>query len=227
MTKSNGGTLTLSGANTYSGGTTINEGTTLVVGNGTALGSGALTLNGGTTGVTVNFNGSFSVGNNIVATGDPTYNVLTGNTVNLTGVLSGSGDVVVNEANGYAGTLILSGANTDHCGRGHAAGRIDQRFRQQFRGHGRRRRRARSRRLLECDRLARRCRHGQQQRRRRHADHRRRQHVQDLFGDDPRRRGIARADQDRRPSRRCRARASSSTALRRLATPRSPRLPWR
>lgn len=33
-------------------------------------------------------------------------------TVNLTGVLSGSGDVVVNEANGYAGTLILSGANT-------------------------------------------------------------------------------------------------------------------
>ncbi|UFW57512.1 autotransporter-associated beta strand repeat-containing protein [Bradyrhizobium diazoefficiens] len=112
ITKSNGGTLTLSGANTYSGGTTINEGTTLVVGNGTALGSGALTLNGGTTGVTVNFNGSFSVGNNIVATGDPTYNVLTGNTVNLTGVLSGSGDVVVNEANGYAGTLILSGANT-------------------------------------------------------------------------------------------------------------------
>ncbi|WLA69682.1 autotransporter-associated beta strand repeat-containing protein [Bradyrhizobium diazoefficiens] len=71
--------MTLSGANTYSGGTTINEGTTLVVGNGTALGSGALTLNGGTTGVTVNFNGSFSVGNNIVATGDPTYNVLTGN----------------------------------------------------------------------------------------------------------------------------------------------------
>jgi autotransporter-associated beta strand protein len=112
VSKSNGGTLTLSGANTYGGGTTINEGSTLVVGNAGVLGSGALTLNGGTTGVAVNFNGSFSVGNNIAASGDPTYNVLTGNTVNLTGVLSGSGDVVVNEATGYAGTLILSGTNT-------------------------------------------------------------------------------------------------------------------
>src|SRR5439155_15788670 len=112
ITKSNGGTLTLSGANTYSGGTTINEGSTLVVGDGGALGSGALTLNGGTTGVTVTFNGSFTIANNIAATGDPIYNVLTGNTVNLTGILSGSGDVVVNEATGYAGALILSGVNS-------------------------------------------------------------------------------------------------------------------
>lgn len=112
ITKSTGGTLTLSGANTYSGGTTINEGATLVVGNGGALGSGALMLNGGTTGVTVTFNGSFSVGNDIVATGDPTYNVQTGDTVNLTGVLSGTGDVVINGQSGYAGTLVLSGANT-------------------------------------------------------------------------------------------------------------------
>ncbi|WP_338309719.1 autotransporter-associated beta strand repeat-containing protein, partial [Bradyrhizobium sp. TM233] len=50
--------------------------------------------------------------NDIAASGDPTYNVLTGNTVNLSGVLSGSGDVVVNAASGYAGTLILSGVNT-------------------------------------------------------------------------------------------------------------------
>lgn len=112
ITKSNGGILTLSGPNTYSGGTTINEGSTLVVGSGGALGSGTLTLNGGATGVTVTFSGSFTVANNIAATGDPIYNVLTGSTVNLTGVLSGSGDVVVNEASGYAGTLILSGANT-------------------------------------------------------------------------------------------------------------------
>ncbi|WP_245329276.1 autotransporter outer membrane beta-barrel domain-containing protein, partial [Bradyrhizobium centrolobii] len=112
ITKSNGGTLTLSSANTYSGGTTINEGSTLVVGNAHALGTGTLTLNGGTTGVTVTFNGSYTIANNIAATGDPIYNVLTGNTVNLAGVLSGSGDVVVNEASGYAGTLILSGTNT-------------------------------------------------------------------------------------------------------------------
>ncbi|GMO95054.1 autotransporter domain-containing protein [Bradyrhizobium sp. TM239] len=112
ITKSNGGTLTLSGANTYSGGTTINEGSTLVVGNANALGTGKLTLNGGATGVTVNFNGSFTIANDIAASGDPTYNVLTGNTVNLSGVLSGSGDVVVNAASGYAGTLILSGVNT-------------------------------------------------------------------------------------------------------------------
>ncbi|WP_431206496.1 autotransporter domain-containing protein [Bradyrhizobium betae] len=112
ITKSDGGTLTLSAANTYSGGTTINEGATLVVGNGGALGSGTLMLNGGTTGVTVTFDGSFSVGNDIVATGDPTYNVQTGDTVNLTGVLSGTGYVVVNAQSGYAGTLVLSGANT-------------------------------------------------------------------------------------------------------------------
>ncbi|MCP3386629.1 MULTISPECIES: autotransporter domain-containing protein [unclassified Bradyrhizobium] len=112
ITKSNGGTLTLSSANTYSGGTTINEGSTLVVGNAQALGTGTLTLNGGATGVTVTFNGSYTIANNIAATGDPIYNVITGSTVNLTGVLSGSGDVVVNEAGGYAGTLILSGVNT-------------------------------------------------------------------------------------------------------------------
>ncbi|MBR1221841.1 autotransporter domain-containing protein [Bradyrhizobium sp. U87765 SZCCT0131] len=112
LTKSGSGTLTLSGANTFSGGTTINEGSTLVVGNSQALGSGTLALNGGAAGVTVNFNGSFVIGNSIVATGDPTYNVLTGSTTSLTGVLSGSGDVVVNAAGGYAGTLVLSGLNT-------------------------------------------------------------------------------------------------------------------
>ncbi|WP_454642103.1 autotransporter domain-containing protein [Bradyrhizobium liaoningense] len=112
LIKSGGGTLTLAGPNTYSGGTTINEGTTLVVGNSGALGSGALTLNGGVTGVTVNFDGSFNIANDITATGDPTYNVLTGNTVNLSGVLSGSGDAVVNNQSGYAGTLVLSGLNT-------------------------------------------------------------------------------------------------------------------
>ena len=112
VTKSNGGTLTLSGANTYSGGTTINEGSTLVIGNGGALGSGALTLNGGTSGVTVTFTGSFVIGNAIAVTGDPTYNVQTGNTVTLAGVLSGTGDVVVNAGSGYAGTLVLTGANT-------------------------------------------------------------------------------------------------------------------
>ncbi|WP_244646122.1 autotransporter domain-containing protein [Bradyrhizobium campsiandrae] len=124
ITKNTGGTLTLLGANTYSGGTTINEGTTLVVGNGGALGSGALTLNGGTTGVTVTFNGSFSIANNIVATGDPTYNVVTGGTVNLTGVLSGTGDVVVNATSGYSGTLVLSGANTYSGGTIVAAGTL-------------------------------------------------------------------------------------------------------
>ncbi|OKO72742.1 hypothetical protein AC630_30295 [Bradyrhizobium sp. AS23.2] len=112
ITKSGAGALTLSAANTYSGGTTVNEGSTLVVGNAQALGSGTLTLNGGTIGVTVTFNGSYTIANNIAATGDPIYNVLTGSTVNLTGVLSGSGDVVVNKASGYAGTLILAGANT-------------------------------------------------------------------------------------------------------------------
>lgn len=48
LTKSTGGTATLSGTNTYSGGTVVNAGTLVATGNNAVLGSGAVTLSGGT-----------------------------------------------------------------------------------------------------------------------------------------------------------------------------------
>ncbi|WFU76748.1 autotransporter domain-containing protein [Bradyrhizobium sp. CB2312] len=112
VTTSGGNSVTLSANNFYSGGTTVTEGSTLVIANRHALGNGAVTLTGGTTGVTLNVTGSFALANAIAATGDATYNVQTGNTVILSGVVSGTGGVVVNGGTGYAGTLVLSGTNT-------------------------------------------------------------------------------------------------------------------
>ncbi|MEW6436606.1 MAG: autotransporter domain-containing protein [Pseudomonadota bacterium] len=110
------GALTLSIANTYSGGTAIDAGSTLIISNSNALGTGTVALNGGTTGATLNFNGNLTVANKFTVSGDPTFNVLTGNTTALPGQISGTGDVVVNDATGYAGTLVLSNATNNYTG---------------------------------------------------------------------------------------------------------------
>ena len=114
LVKNGTGTLTLAGDNTYSGSTTVKAGT-LSLSNSNALGSGTLALQNGTI-LLLNGNG-LNVGNAATVSGDPTFNVLTGNSDTYSGNISngagGPGTVTVN-SNGalYTGTLTLSGNNS-------------------------------------------------------------------------------------------------------------------
>ena len=88
LTKTGGGTLTLSGANTYSGGTTISSGTLLVSGTAGLPGTGAVAIGPGTT---------FE------------WNTASGNrTITAVNSFSGTGTFVKSGAN----QLILRGTNT-------------------------------------------------------------------------------------------------------------------
>jgi autotransporter-associated beta strand protein len=112
----NGGTLVLTNTNnTYLGGTTIN-GDTLSVSADANLGNGAsgITMNGGTLLSTGTFTSPRSVTLNAVGTVD----VTSGNTLTLSGVVSGvggltkgpqAGTLVVNNTNTYSGGTILNG----------------------------------------------------------------------------------------------------------------------
>jgi autotransporter-associated beta strand protein len=114
------GTLTLSGANTYTGGTTIQSGT-LQIGNDSALGTGALTMAQGTT---LTFDSSnHTIANNIVISGDPTFDVANGTTQTITGVISDGGPPGVVEKTG-GGTLVLDADNTYSGGTTIAAGTL-------------------------------------------------------------------------------------------------------
>ncbi|MEI6647177.1 MAG: autotransporter-associated beta strand repeat-containing protein [bacterium] len=86
LTKSGGGTLTLSGANNYSGSTTISGGV-LTIGNAGVLGNGNYTAN-------ITNNGAF--------------NYFSSSAQTLGGIISGSGSLTKTNS----GTLILSGSNT-------------------------------------------------------------------------------------------------------------------
>lgn len=101
------GTEVLSGANTYSGGTLL-DGGTLVVGNDAALGTGTLAMAPGTT---LDFNGDYTVANQITLTGDPTINVNAGLSDTLTGSISdGASPGTLDKTGG--GTLTLANLNT-------------------------------------------------------------------------------------------------------------------
>ena len=120
LVKSGTGTLTLTGANTYTGGTTV-DGGTLSIADG-ALGGGDVTLAEGTT---IKFNGSsFTTTNDFHITGDPVFDVASGTTQTVSGVIddaTGPTNPGVVEKTG-AGTLLLSGANTYSGGTTIAAG---------------------------------------------------------------------------------------------------------
>lgn len=104
FTKTQDGRLVLSGANTYSGGTTIAAGV-VEVSEDDNLGStsGGLTFAGGTLATTADMASARTI--NLEATGR--FAVADGTALDLSGTVSGSGDLIKDGA----GTLVLSGDN--------------------------------------------------------------------------------------------------------------------
>ena len=121
LTKSGGGTLTLSGANLYTGSTTVAAGT-LVLGNAQALqnsvlntaSTGTVTLSGVTTPIIGGLTGSTNLAT-IISSG---YGSVTGVTLNPTSGSTTYSGVIADGATGTtlaktgAGTQVLSGANS-------------------------------------------------------------------------------------------------------------------
>lgn len=105
LSKTDLGTLTLSGVNTYAGGTNL-QGGTLGVGNSQALGAGTLTMLNGTT-LQFAANGLNLANAITLGAPDPTIDSGTG-TDTLSGAISGAGALTKIGS----GTLILSNANT-------------------------------------------------------------------------------------------------------------------
>ena len=84
LTKDGAGTLILTGSNSWSGGTALNAGT-LSINNGDVIGTGDLAMAEGTA---LKLDGTFTLNNNINIAGDPIFDVTSGNTVNVAGVIS-------------------------------------------------------------------------------------------------------------------------------------------
>jgi fibronectin-binding autotransporter adhesin len=115
------GNLTLNAANTYSGGTTLNTGT-LVIGNAAAAGTGTITQTDGTSLLKIDTTGTITnamLVYNVFATqsatfsgaitvNNATWDIDTGDTLTISGVVSGNGGVTKTGN----GTLILSGSNS-------------------------------------------------------------------------------------------------------------------
>ncbi len=103
-----GGGLALEGDNTYTLGTTVDD-ATLAVTVGGALGSGGLTLEGGAAFL---LGADFTLGTAISVAGDSYFEVLTGDTATISGVI---GDDLPSEGSltvVAGGALVLGGANT-------------------------------------------------------------------------------------------------------------------
>jgi autotransporter-associated beta strand protein len=118
LVKQGTGTLTLTTPNNFAGGTTISGGGSIILGQTGALGGGAVTLNGGTlsAGATANYN----LPNNIVVSGANNH-IVNGNagpqTLNVQGVITGSGSLSLDNANaGTTNGIDLFGDNSGYTG---------------------------------------------------------------------------------------------------------------
>lgn len=109
---SRSGRVILGTSNTYTGGTEVQAGATLQIASADALGSGQLDLVGSATeSATLAVTSSTTISNNITVSGDPTFDIASGTTTTVTGVIAdgvSAGDVVkIGD-----GTLVLTAANT-------------------------------------------------------------------------------------------------------------------
>ncbi len=109
VTKTGAETLTLTGTSTYSGGTTISEGA-IEIDNALALGTGALALQGaGALNVTTSFAYASAISlTPIEGSGGGTLGVAETQTLTLTGVISGAGELTKTGV----GILLMTGLNT-------------------------------------------------------------------------------------------------------------------
>jgi fibronectin-binding autotransporter adhesin len=121
LTKNGSGTLTLNAGNAYAGGTTLNSGT-LVIGNASGAGSGTLTQTDGTSIISIATTGTISNAMSLynlsttesvtlsgsITVNNATFDVADGDTLTISGGVSGSGGVTKNGT----GTLVLEGTNT-------------------------------------------------------------------------------------------------------------------
>ena len=108
----NQGSVSFTGVNTYTGGTQVNAGANLIINSGAALGTGTLALVGSSTiPATLSTTATTTIANAITVSGDPVFNVASGTTTTVSGVISDGGspgDVGVQGG----GTLNLTAVDT-------------------------------------------------------------------------------------------------------------------
>jgi autotransporter-associated beta strand protein len=105
--KTGSGTQTLTGTSSFTGGTMLDAGA-IAITRGSALGTGTLAMAEGTRLV---LDGSFTLGIAITVAGDPTFEVGSGDTATLTGIIGDGATAGIVEKTG-AGSLILDAVNT-------------------------------------------------------------------------------------------------------------------
>ncbi|MGY4752010.1 autotransporter domain-containing protein [Pannonibacter sp. Q-1] len=128
VSKTGVGTIVLSGSNSYTGGTLLNAGTLSVSGDQNLGGTnGSLTFNGGTLATTANMSSSRTM----VFNSAGRFDVATGEDLQLTGTLTGSGGLVksgsgalyLTGTSSYSGGTTIS-AGTLQVGDGHSSGSL-------------------------------------------------------------------------------------------------------